>query len=58
MKIMFYNELAPNDECPILGTLGALVLMEEEGSNAHDLRDLLERKDRRKRQVHWYPGSA
>ena len=46
---MFYNELAPDDECPGSGTLGAPVLEEEEeGSNTHDLRDLLDRKRKKK----------
>ena len=43
---MFYNELAPapDDECPILGTLGASVLEEKEERGTRDLRDLLDRK--------------
>ena len=48
-ETMFYNELAPDDECPGSGTLGAPVLEEEEeGSNTHDLRDLLDRKRKKK----------
>ena len=45
---MFYNELAPDDECPILGTLGAPILEEKEGGGTHDLRDLLDRKRQKK----------
>lgn len=47
---MFYDELALDDECPMPGTLGALVLEEEERGNTHDLRDLLDRK-RQKKEV-------
>ena len=45
---MFYDKLAPGDECPTLGTSGALVLEEEEGGGTHDLRDLLDRKRQKK----------
>ena len=45
---MFYNELALDDECPTLGTLGAPVLEEKEGGGTHDLRDLLDRKRQKK----------
>jgi len=44
VETMFYEELTPDDECPTLGTLRALALEEEEGSNNYDLRDLLDRK--------------
>ena len=45
---MFYNELALDDECPTSGTLGALILEEEEGSNTHGLRNPLDRKRQKK----------
>lgn len=51
-KIMFYNELEPDDESPTPGTLGAPILEEEEeggGKGTCDLRNLLERK-RQKRE--------
>ena len=51
IETMLYDELAPDDECPTPGTLGAPVLEEEEeeeGSNTHDLRDLLDRKRKKK----------
>ena len=49
-ETMFYDKLAPDDECPAPGTLRALVLEEEEeGSNTHDLRDLLDRKKEEER---------
>ena len=48
IEIVFYDELAPNDECPTLGTLGAPVSEEEEEGNTRDLRDLLNRKRQRK----------
>ena len=41
---MFYDELEPDDENPMLGTLGAPILEEEGGGGARDLRNLLERK--------------
>ena len=44
---MFYNKLAPDDECLASGTLGAHVL-EEEGSNTHGLRDPLDIKRQKK----------
>ena len=47
-ETMFYDELAPDNECPAPGTLGAPVLEEEEGSNTNDLRDLLDRKRKKK----------
>ena len=50
VETMFHDELALDDECPTLGTLGALVLEEEEGGNTRDLRDLLDRK-RQKKEV-------
>ena len=46
---MFYDELAPNDECPAPRTLGAFILEEEEGSNTHDLRDILDKKRQKKK---------
>ena len=49
IETMFYDELALDDECPAPGTLRAPVLEEEEeGSNTHDLRDLLDRKRKKK----------
>ena len=48
IEIVFYDELAPNDECPTLGTFGAPVSEEEEKGNTYDLRDLLNRKRQRK----------
>ena len=44
LETMFYDELAPNDEFLVPGTLGAPILKEEEGSNTLDLGDLLDRK--------------
>ena len=49
VEIMFYDELEPDNESPMLGTLGAPVLEEEEGGGTYDLRDLLKRK-RQKRE--------
>ena len=52
-KIMFYNELEPDDESPTPSTPGAPILEEEEeerGRGARDLRNLLERK-RQKREL-------
>ena len=46
---MFYDELEPDNESPMPGTLGAPVLEEEEGGGTCDLRDLLKRK-RQKRE--------
>ena len=48
MEIMFYDELEPDDESPTLGTLGALVLEEEEVGGTRDLRNLLDRKRQKK----------
>ena len=48
IEIVFYDELAPNDECPTLGTFGAPVSEEEEKGNTYDLRDVLNRKRQRK----------
>ena len=48
VETMFYDKLASDDECPAPGALGAPVLEEEEGSNTHDLRDLLDRKRQKK----------
>nr|POE86328.1 hypothetical protein CFP56_41211 [Quercus suber] len=45
---MFYDELAPDDEFLMPGTLGAPILEEEEGSNTLDLRDFLDRKRQKK----------
>ena len=50
---MFYDKLASDDECPAPGALGAPVLEEEEGSNTHDLRDLLDRKRQKKETSLW-----
>ena len=51
-ETMFYDELEPDDESPTPGTLGALILEEEEegGKGTRDLRNLLERK-RQKREL-------
>ena len=45
-ETMFYDELEPDDENPVPGTLGAPILDEEEGGGrgVRDLRNLLERK--------------
>ena len=45
-ETMFYDELEPDDENPVPGTLGAPILDEEEegGRGVRDLRNLLERK--------------
>ena len=48
VEIMFYDELEPDDESPTLGTLGALVLEEEEVGGTRDLRNLLDRKRQKK----------
>ena len=48
MEIIFYDELESDDESPMPGTPGALVLEEEEGRGAHDLRNLLDRKRQKK----------
>jgi len=49
IEIMFYDELVPDDECPIPGTLGAPILEEEEeGGSTCELRDLLNRKRQKK----------
>ena len=42
VETMFYNELEPDDESPMLGTLGTPVLEEEKGGGTHDLRNLLD----------------
>ena len=49
VEIMFYDELEPDNESPMLRTPGAPVLEEEEGGGTCDLRDLLKRK-RQKRE--------
>ena len=48
VETMFYSELAPDDECPKLGTLGTPILEEEEQGSTCDLRDLLDRKRQKK----------
>ena len=48
METMFYDELEPDDESPMPGTLGAPILEEEEGGGTRDLRNLLERKRQRR----------
>ena len=48
-KTMFYNELEPDNESSMSGTLGLPVLEEEEGGSTCNLRDLLKRK-RQKRE--------
>ena len=48
MEIMFYDELEPDDESLVPGTLEAPVLEEEEGWDTHDLRNLLDRKRQKK----------
>ena len=50
MEAIFYDELEPDDESPTPGTPGAPILEEEEeGGGTCDLRNLLERK-RKKRE--------
>jgi len=49
VKTMFYDELALNDECPAPRTLGAFILEEGEGSNTHNLRDILDKKRQKKK---------
>ena len=49
METIFYNELEPDDESPMPGTLGAHILKEEEGGGTYDMRNLLDRK-RQKRE--------
>ena len=49
METMFYDKLELDNESPMPGTPGALVLEEEEGGGICDLRDLLKRK-RQKRE--------
>ena len=46
---MFYDELEPDNESPMPGTLGALILEEEKGGGTCDLRDLIKKK-RQKRE--------
>ena len=53
VETMFYDKLELDNESPIPGTLGALVLEEEEGGGTCDLRDLLKIK-RQKRE----PGTS
>ena len=48
VEIVFYDELTPDDECPTLGTLRAPILEEEEEGNTCDLRDLLDKKRKKK----------
>ena len=50
VETMFYDELAPDDECPTPRTPKAPILEEEEGCNTRDLRDFLDRK-RQKTEV-------
>ena len=50
---MFYDELEPDDESPMLGTPRAPILEEEEGGVTHDLRNLLERKRQK-----WEPNTS
>ena len=44
VETIFYDELEPNNESPMLRTPGAPVLEEEEGGGTCDLRDLIKRK--------------
>lgn len=48
VETMFYDESAPDDECPMPWTPGALVLEEEEGGSTHNMTDLLDRKRQKK----------
>ena len=48
VETIFYDELAPDDECPAPKTLRAPVLEEEEQRNTNDLRDLLDRERQKK----------
>ena len=53
MEAIFYDELEPDDESPTPGTPGAPILEEEEeggGGGTCDLRNLLEKKKRQKRE--------
>ena len=49
MEIIFYDQLVLDNESPMPGILGTLVLEEEEGGGTCDLRDLLKKK-RQKRE--------
>ena len=42
METMFYSELEPDNNSPMLGPPGAAILEEEGGGGTHDLRNLLE----------------
>ena len=44
METMFYDELEPDNESPMPGTLGAPVLEKEKGGGTCDLRDLIKKK--------------
>ena len=50
VETMFYDELEPDDENPMLGIPRAPILEEEEegGRDARDLRNLLERKSQKR----------
>ena len=49
IETIFYDELEPDDESPMLGTPRAPILEEEEEGGTHDLRHLLDRKGKRRR---------
>ena len=51
IETVFYDELALDDKCPTLGTLGTPVLEEEEGRGTYDLEDLLDRKGKRRKST-------
>ena len=44
VETMFYDELESDNESPMPGTLGALILEEEKGGGTCDLRDLIKKK--------------
>ena len=51
VETIFYDDLGSDDKSPTPGTLGALVLEEEdEGGGTHNLRNLLE-KERQKKET-------
>lgn len=48
VETMFYDESAPDDECPTPWNSGALVLEEEEGGSTRNITNLLDRKRQKK----------
>jgi len=49
IETIFYDELESDDESPMLETLRAPILEDEEEGGTHDLRHLLDRKGKRRR---------